>query len=637
MLNTLREKTQGLMGVALLIVLVIPFVLWGVSSYFGGSSTVYVARGQGLRISQAQFQTALVHQRAALERAYGKNLNPALLSGRKFKKAVLEGLINKTLLIKNAEAAGYVTNRTELAEEIRHIPAFRVKGRFSPSRYRTLLAAQGFTVPGFERRVRHLTLLDEVKAGLLASAFVPAPELTQAAQLLGQKRSVAYVILSPRQLAAEGPVSPAQVRAYYQAHPAAFQLPQKIRIAYVVLSPQGLLSTMHSRVSMAALQKAYQRHIQQYTEPAQRLVRHIMIALPAHPTAAQIARAKSRLATLRADIQKGASFGALAKRFSQDPASASQGGTLGFVTQAELSKPVGKAAFSLPLHQLSAPIVGKSGVHLLEVTAIRPAVVEPFAKVEGQLTRMVRERRARRRLYHLSERLRNAAFEHPHSLRPAAKKLGLPIHKSGWFTQAGGVGVAALPQVVKAVFAPKVLAGRRNTRAIPVGEDGLLVAHVIGHEAGRLEPLAAARPLIVKRIRAQLAQRQLKRRETLLMTELKKGAPLPVLAHQMHLVLMRPAPFEAGAPGLPKGLVAAVFRAPAPQKGFAVPGTATLSRGRQAVFVVQKVLMGSAKPGSGRFIRLERSFISDSGVQTYLAYMKSLRERAHIHIHESAL
>ncbi len=637
MLNALREKTQGLIGAALLVVLVVPFALWGISSYFGGGSRVYVARGHGLRITQAQFENALVHQRAALERAFGKNLNPALLTGRKFKKAVLKGLIDKTLLIHAAAKAGFVVNEDELGLEIRRIPAFRVKGRFSPSRYRELLAAQGFTVPGFERRVRALMLLNQVKAGLLASAFVPQQQIARAAELFGQKRSFAYVTLSPRRFSPRGPVSAAQISQYYAQHTKDFRLPQEVRVAYVVLSPRAVMRTMSHKVGMAALQKAYQRHIAQFTEPQQRLVRHIMIALPPDPSAQAVAQAKARLSALRAQIMHGASFAALARRYSADTASASKGGSLGFVTEADLSKALGKAAFALPVRQVSAPIVGQSGVHLLEVMAVRPAMVTPFAKARPALVRMVLRRRARRRLYHLSERLRNAAFEHPHSLAPAAARLGLKLHRSGWFTRAGGTGISALPQVVKAVFAPKVLAGRRNTHAITLGSDALLVAHVIGRKAARVEPLAAARPAVIRAVRATLARRRVKAEEASLMKALRKGASLAALARQRHLVLQVPAPTLAVAPGLPKALVTAVFRAPTPAAGHPIPGSAHLGDGRRAVFVLRQVVPGTVKNGSARYIKLARSLISDSGVETYLAYLKSLRERAHIHIRAQAL
>ncbi len=637
MLNALREKTQGLMGAALLVILVVPFVLWGVSSYFGGASQVYVARGHGLRITQAEFAEALAHQRVALEHAFGKNLNPAALSGGKFKKAVLQGLINKTLLIHSAIKAGYVTNPDELAFEIRHIPAFRVHGHFSAQRYRELLAAQGLTVAGFERRVRDLTLLNQVKAGLLMSAFVPQQVVAHAARLLGQKRAFSYVVLAPRAFAPRGPVSGARIARYYAKHAQAFRLPQEVRIAYVVLSPHAVMRTMPHKVGMAALRRAYQAHIAQFTNPEQRLVRHIMIALAPHPTAKAVAEAKARLAALRAQILHGASFAALARRYSQDPASAAQGGNLGFVTEGDLSKPVGQAVFALPLHQVSAPIVGRSGVHLFEVTAVRPATVIPFAKVRAALKQLVLKERARRRMYHLSERLRNAAFEHPHSVAPAARRLRLTVHESGWFARTGGAGIAALPQVVKAVFAPKVLAGRRNTHAITVGTDALVVAHVIGRKAGRAEPLATARPVIVRDIRAAIARRRVKAREALLVKELRKGAPLATLARQMHLVVAAPAPAEAVTPGLPQALLKAVFRTPPSAAGHPVPGTVALGQGQRAVFVVRQVIPGAVKPTSARYIQLERSLIGDSGVATYLAYMESLRARAHIHINAQAL
>ncbi len=636
MLNALREKTQGLMGMALLVVLVVPFVLWGVSSYFGGGATVYVARGHGLRITEPAFRAGLARQRVAFERAFGKSLNPAILSSQRFKKAVLEGLINKALLLRSARQSGYTTNRITLAEEIRQIPAFRVNGHFSLARYRAVLAGEGFTVPRFERQVRDLTLLNQVKVGLLASAFVPTPELQRAAALLGQKRSIAYVVLSPRPFQRAIRVTAPEVQQYYASHSQDFRLPQKIRIAYVLLSPQAIMRQMHAKIGMSALQKAYQNHIQEFTQPAQRLVRHIMIALPSHPTAAQIAQAKAKLLAIRSQIQHGAHFSVLAKRYSEDPSSAAAGGSLGYVTQSELSKSVGKAAFALPLDHVSTPVVGQSGVHLLEVMGVKPATVDPFAAVRGQLVRMVMRSRARKRLYHLSERLRNAAFEHPHSLGPAAHKLGLVLQESGWFGRTGGHGIAALPQVVKAVFVPKVLAGRRNTHAIALGEDAILVAHVVARKAARTEPLATARPAIMKRIQRERALTLVKRKESLLFRELQKGAALTVVAHQMGLVVTVPAAFKSGAHGLPGPLVKAVYETRPPGR-FPRPGVAKLGHGRLAVFVVRKVVMGQVNPTSARFAKLEQSFTNDVGVEAYLAYIKTLREKAHVHIHAGAL
>ena len=201
----------------------------------------------------------------------------------------------------------------------------------------------------------------------------------------------------------------------------------------------------------------------------------------------------------------------------------------------------------------------------------------------------------------------------------------------------GGAGVAALPQVVKAGFAPKVLAGRRNTHAIAVGADALVVAHVVARKAARFKPLATARPAVVRAIRAADARRRVKAQEDLLLKELRKGASLKALARQMRLVLEIPAPAEAVTPGLAPTLLKAVFATPVSVATHPVPGSVHLGHGRRAVFVVHQVIPGAVHPGSARYVKLERSLIGDSGVETYLAYMKSLRARAHIHINASAL
>ncbi|MHB1566705.1 MAG: SurA N-terminal domain-containing protein [Acidiferrobacter sp.] len=636
MLNALREKTQGLMGGALLVALVVPFVLWGVSSYFGGATAVYVAQGRGIRISQPAFQQALARQRAAMANAFGKDLNPALLTTTRFKMAVLSGLINRDLLLANARQAGYAVSAMQLAEEIRHIPAFRVHNAFNESRYQALLAQQGYSVAGFERRVRDLTLLNQAKVGILASAFVPTPTITQALALLAEHRRISYTIVTPQKYLGQEPVTPAAIKQYYTTHTEEFRLPQKVRVVYLMLSPGVIVRHMKaSAIAVSTLQRAYRHHLAQFTLPQKRLVAHILIALPRHPTAAMVARARKRLLAIRTQILHGASFGAMARRYSQDPSSAVHGGRLGYLTAADLSKPVAQAVFALPVGGVSAPVLGHSGLHLLKVLAIRPAVQEPFAAVRAQVQQLVERARARQRLYHLSERLRNAAFEHPHSLGPAAHELGLTLHESGWFSRTGGSGVAALPKVVKAVFHAKVLAGRRNTHAIPIGEDALLVAHVVQRQAARTETLAAARPAIIQKLRLSLATARVRTLTSQLVAQVKKGVPFATAVTRAGLVLKTSSPLVAGSGVLPQPLMRAVFSAAVPVS--AVPTRVGLANGSQALFIVRQVVFGNAARHPQLAQKIAAALTEEAGVNAYTDYMNTLRARAHVHINRSAL
>ncbi len=631
MLNALRDKTQGLIGAALLIVLVVPFALWGVSSYFDGASATYVARGHGLRITRAQFEQNLSEQRAVMAAAYGKELNPAALSSMTFKKAVLTGLVNKTLLLRDAERAGFSISPVTLAEEIRHVPAFRVKGTFNEARYQQLLQEQGMTPARFEQRVRDLTLINEVKVGLLASTFVPHQMAERAIALLAQRRTVAYAVVSPAAYAARVAVTPAQVAQFYAKHLGDFRLPQQVRVDYILLSPEAISRHMNGKaIAVSTLKRAYAAHIAQFTHPQERLAAHILIALPAHPSGAQVAAAYAKLMAVRTRILHGASFAAMARQYSQDTSTAAQGGRLGYVGRRDLSKPVAKALFALPVGGMSLPVRGQSGFHLLKVYAIHQAVRTSFRKARPALVRMVLQERARHRLYRLSQRLRNEAYEHPHSLLRAAKAVGLTVHQSGWFTRAGGTGVAGLPKVVQAVFAPKVLAGQRNTHAIPVGENAILVAHVVGRKKSRSKPLAAVRGQITGMIRAKQARARAREVAAQLVQAVDKGTQFARAAQRLRLATKEPSPLDVKTTKVSAMLREAIFASPVTQKPVAE--SVALSGGRVAVFVVKSVTLGNAAAHPNLTARTTSLLSNASGIDAYLAYMKTLHARADVHL-----
>ena len=632
MLNALRDKTQGLIGAVLMVVLVVPFALWGVSSYFHGSSTTYVARGHHLRITRARYEESLARERSAVAAAYGKELNPAALSSMRFKKAVLEGLVNKTLLLHDAKKGGFHVSPVVLAEEIRQVPAFRVHGTFSQARYEQLLQAQGMTPARFEQQVRNLTLVNELKVGLLASAFVPRPAAERAVALLGQRRLVSYAIVSPKTYRQAMRVSPTAVAQFYATHKKAFRLPEQVRVDYVLLSPQTIMQHLKaSTIPESALRRMYASHASLFERPQQRLAAHILIALPPHPSAAAVKAADAKLMAIRTRILHGASFAAMARKYSQDTSTASEGGRIGYVTRGDLSKAVGKALFVLPVGRVSMPVRGQSGMHLFKVLAIRPGVHESFAQARGRLVQMVLHKEASHRLYRLSQRLRNKAYEHPHSVTAAAKAVGLPVYHSGWFTRQGSdSGIGALSKVVKAVFAPKVLAGHRNTHAIPVGEDGLLVAHVIGRKASRTKPLATVRGQIVQMLRTEQARARAKAIAAHLVAAVAKGTPFSVAARRLGLVVHNPPAVGTKTGRMTPALRQAVFAAPVTAKADAQ--SVVLAHGEIGVFVVKAVHLGNAAAHPQLVAKTVALLDKAAGIDTYMAYLKTLRARAHIHL-----
>jgi foldase protein PrsA len=132
-------------------------------------------------------------------------------------------------------------------------------------------------------------------------------------------------------------------------------------------------------VSNAAALKYYNQNKSSFTTPKTREVRHILV------------KTKTLAEKLEQRIKNGASFAALAKRYSIDTGSASQGGKLcaAHGTQSGACiptvPPFDKAAFSLKTNEL-AVVHSVDGWHVIQpIAAITPSHTSTFAEVKSQI------------------------------------------------------------------------------------------------------------------------------------------------------------------------------------------------------------------------------------------------------------
>jgi foldase protein PrsA len=129
------------------------------------------------------------------------------------------------------------------------------------------------------------------------------------------------------------------------------------------------------QVSEAEMRRHYGKNKQKYSTPAQREIRHILV------TAEQRALARRLVGRLRS----GASFGQLARRYSQDPRSKDAGGRLE-LSKGQAGAALETVAFSIPAHTLSEPIRTRFGWHVIEALGpVRPAKTRPYRQVKGAI------------------------------------------------------------------------------------------------------------------------------------------------------------------------------------------------------------------------------------------------------------
>jgi len=127
------------------------------------------------------------------------------------------------------------------------------------------------------------------------------------------------------------------------------------------------------KVSDAEVAAYYNAHKSTYSQAATRDVRHILV------------NNKALADKLETQLNGGANFATLAKKYSKDPGSASQGGKL-TISKGQTVPQFDKVAFSLPTGKTSAPVHTQYGWHIIEaLSAVKPAKTTPLASVKDSI------------------------------------------------------------------------------------------------------------------------------------------------------------------------------------------------------------------------------------------------------------
>jgi peptidyl-prolyl cis-trans isomerase D len=632
MLTKIREKTQGIIATFILALIVIPFALWGINSYFEGGSRIHVAEVNGNDITQQDYRRALEPFRGRLE--------PAMLDSRAFKEQVLEGLIGQTLLVEDAVRQGYRLSDSRLAERIRQEPFFQSDGRFDPRRYEALLRQEGMTPRDYETRLREQNLTGQIQSGLAGSGIVTEAEVNALIQLLRQERELTSITISPEPFLAKAAVSPEELESYYAGHPELGKSPEQARIAYLRLSAADLVQ--HYQPNQEELEKAYVEEAARYTKPAKRRAAHILIQLPTGTGEDAAPPALARIQDLEQQLRAGADFAGLARKFSDDKDSGAKGGDLGEIRPGVLPKEVEAALTNLKLGQVSAPVRSTYGYHLIKLTALTPEARQSLNAVKPELVKLVRRRKGEEKFYEAAEKFRDLVYSQPESLEPTAKALGLEIQTSGWFTRnVAGTSVSGIttdPRVVEAAFQPEVLARTRNSDAIELNAETLVAVRVLEHRPATRQTLAELKPRIERLLKEEKARTSAQQQGETWLKQLQAGETFEALAQRHGLKLPARKSVTRDSKGSDPRVLQAAFRAGRPAPGKAsYSGVDLGSQGYALVAVTRVVDADPAKIDPAAREKAKRLLAERRGAGYYASYRDGLRQQAKVRLYPDKL
>ncbi|MBV8466173.1 MAG: peptidylprolyl isomerase [Burkholderiales bacterium] len=591
----------------------IAFGMVGLGLLVGSGLTSVGGSGAG-QAYIAKVDDTAVTERDIANLTHGQDV-PATMRPR-----VVEEVVQRRVLLNEADQRGLMAGADMVREQIAAVPDFQKNGQFDPVIYKTLLANSHMTPQQFEDSVRdqaRLSLLMEAIGGGKVSSSLVADRVID---VLNTTRDVSTVTLTAQQYLDKVAVSDADIKQYYDAHHADFNVPERVKLDYLVLSRDDMAASQ--TVSDADIKAYYDAHKAELA-PEERKVSHILIKVDDKAPQAARDAAKKKAEGILAELKKDPSrFAELAKQNSDDTASAIQGGDLGyFANNGTMVKPFSDTAFKMNKGQISDLVETQFGYHILQLQDIRTKSLDD---VKSTVVARLQHNAASSQFSSVADKFNDAVYQQADSLQPAADQFKLAIKHSDWVTR----DKAADPtlnndKVREAAFSNDVLVKHHNSEAVDLGNGVMVSVHVVDHQVAALQPLAEVSKQISDKLKLERATKMAQDEGKKKLAALQKGDAEPSLSWSAANPVN-----QFNRAGLDKDAMSAVFGVQAAK----LPGYA--GKDVPNGYTLFKVAAGKATPvDPARRASLEQSLEQALGGSQAAAYVTDLRSHHKVQMH----
>jgi len=416
-LSTMRSWAKYIWIFVIAAPFIIGFLLYQTSG-LGNAAAITpstpVAKVDGQEILYTAYMQDVQNEINSEQQSGGRSLTED--EQRQIQNTVFDQMVQSILLEREYKRRHITVTDDEIREYAQYAPPqwvqqsqdLQTDGKFDMAKYQRLLQSPVARQSGllmqledyYRTEIPKQKLFEQVTAGV----YVSDAELWRAWQDSHDSASVTYVVWTNAPDAADiASVTDAQLHAYYDAHHDEFTQPGSAQLS--------------------------------------------MVEIPRIVTASDSAAVLDHMLKLRAEIASGkTSFADVAKRESQDSASAVNGGDLGMSAKGRFVPAFDKIAWALKPGEISAPVLTPFGYHLIKVDARKGDSIS----VRHILLHVQPSDSETAKVDHEADQLATLAAnaEDPTKFDSAASKLHLTIYKlTATENQAASLNGRQVPSV----------------------------------------------------------------------------------------------------------------------------------------------------------------------------------------------
>jgi peptidyl-prolyl cis-trans isomerase D len=431
----MRKNAKSWIVKLLFGIIIIVFVFfYGYSGTRNEKDTVLASVGDK-KITIADYQEEYKNQLQFYRSIYQGQITDEMIRQMGLKQKALENLIDREILLQEAEKKNIQASPEEIRKSIMESPVFQENGAFSQKNYERALRYYGLSLADYEQSQGKGLIIKKLQDLVKSAARVSDKEIWERFLSENEKIKIEYLSFSPDQIKEKPPVSEQEIESYYKKHAEEFRVPELVKCDYIIFSPQAFENKVV--VQSVDLKSYYQMDVERFVEPKKVKARHILLKVAKTDPPEKEQAVKKRAEELLQKLKSGEDFAKLAEKNSEDPGSAAKGGDLGYFKQGDMVKPFEEAAFALKPGELSALVRTPYGFHIIRVEDVKEAHTKTFEEVKGILEKELRQEEAKKIAREEANRAFNRLFKSK-DIEDYAKKNSLALKQTDYFSFGKG-------------------------------------------------------------------------------------------------------------------------------------------------------------------------------------------------------
>ncbi|HUL22642.1 MAG TPA: SurA N-terminal domain-containing protein [Thermodesulfobacteriota bacterium] len=436
MLRVLREHASSWMLKGILVLVAVTFISWGGYSFFREKKVTYVAKVNNTTIDWREYSDAFQNAVKQYRDALGPSFSDKMIEELGLKDKILDGLIDKILILQEAKRLGLAIPDEELRAGIESIPAFQFNGQFDRRRYEGFLRSSRMTPDEFEQSQRESLLISKAVSLIkMNEGKVSEDEVLDTYLFENERINLTFLKVTPDSFKNQVSANDIELKDYYEKHREEFRTPAFVQVQYLLFRPSDFESKI--QVSPEEVKRYYDLRKDTFKIPKQIRLRNILIKAGAQESPDQLEAKRKKAEEILEKAKKTKDFGSLAKQYSEAE-NAPKGGDLGWIQKGMLGEPVESALFSMKAGDLTGVLSGREGFFIFKIEEVKEEKQKSFEEVKGQILEALKKEKTKAEASRKADDAFYSLFR-SRDLEGYAREKGVPIKTTGLFKEGDEV------------------------------------------------------------------------------------------------------------------------------------------------------------------------------------------------------